>query len=104
MNFNGSEGSLIDIKEGAAMTAAYREAQPGNNLCIFFGSNMLKELMEQDGAMGLRFYFAHGSDGKMALVTVAANGEGRDMLNKVGDAGIACPDKCCTDSPLGNAS
>lgn len=104
MNFNGSEGSFIEMGEGAKMTAAYREAQPGDNLCIFFGSEMLRELMEQDGAMGLRFYFAHSEGGKMALVTVAANAAGQDMLDRVGDAGIACPDKCCTDSPLGNAS
>lgn len=102
MNFNGTEGSLIDLKDGAQMTATYREAQPGNNLCIFFGSDMLKELMDQDGAMGLRFYFAHGNDGKMTLVTVAASAAGQDMLEKVGDAGIRCPDACCADSPLGN--
>lgn len=102
MSFNGTEGSLIDMAEGAAMTAAYRKVQPDNNLCVFFGRELLKELLEQDGAMGLRFYFARNGEGKMTLVTIATNNEGRDIQEKVGNKGELCPSFCCTDSPLGN--
>lgn len=101
MAFNGTEGSLIEMSEGAAMTAAYRDAQPEDNLCVFFGKDMLKELLEQNGAMGLRFYFARSDDGKMTLVTIAANSEGRDIQDKVGNRGEICPKFCCDASPLG---
>ncbi|RTQ45264.1 hypothetical protein EJV47_25640 [Hymenobacter gummosus] len=104
MNFNGTEGSLIEMSEGAGMTAAYREAQPGQNLCVFFGKDLLNVLLSQNDAQGLRFYFAHNADGKMTLVTVAANSEGQDIQAKVGNRGTHCPDFCCTDSPLGNAT
>lgn len=100
MKFSGEEGSLISMEEGAAMTAQYREAQPDDNLCVFFGRTMLTELLAHDAAKGLRFYFAHNSEGKMTLVTVAADSEGRDIQAKVGNKGPICPNDCCTDSPL----
>ena len=100
MNFDGTEGSLISMKEGAAMTAAHREAYPTNNQCIFFGKNMLQDLLNQDDAMGLRFYFARNPEGKMTLVTIAVDSQGKDIQAKVGNKGHSCPSDCCTDSPL----
>lgn len=102
MTFTGNEGALIELEEGALMTAQFRTAQPGDNLCIFFGKDLLTQLLDQENAKGLRFYFAHNGDGKMTLVTVAADAEGQDILTKVGNKGTHCPDACCTDSPLGN--
>jgi hypothetical protein len=100
MNFNGTEGSFIEMEEGVSMTTAYREAQPEDNMCIFFGKEMLNELLKQEHAMGLRFYFARNDEGKTTLVTVAVNEKGQDIQAKVGNKGHSCPTDCCTDSPL----
>lgn len=102
MNFTGNEGEIIDMQEGALMTAQYRDAQPGDNLCVFFGKTLLSELLDQENAKGLRFYFAHNGEGKLTLVTVAADGEGKDIQSKVGNKGPICPNDCCTESPLAN--
>ncbi|GAB3839324.1 hypothetical protein [Hymenobacter jeollabukensis] len=100
MVFDGNEGSLILMDEGAQMTANFRAAQPNSNLCIFFGKTMLNELLNQPDAMGLRFYFALNGENQMTLVTVAANSNGNDIQDKVGNKGFPCPSECCAESPL----
>ncbi|MCC3158391.1 hypothetical protein LJ737_14170 [Hymenobacter sp. 15J16-1T3B] len=102
MGFSGDEGSLISLEAGVEMTTVFREEQPTQNKGVFFGKAMLTELLNQAGAKGLRFYFAYDETGKMTLVTVAADGEGKDILDRVGNKGEKCPDNCCAASPLCN--
>ncbi|MBS1613635.1 MAG: hypothetical protein JST49_12515 [Bacteroidetes bacterium] len=101
MSFNGTEGTIITLADGATMTAAYRATMPsGGRLGIFFGKDKLNSLLSQTGAKGIRFYFALDSNGAQQLVCVAANSSENDMTSLVLDAGYPCPTYCSTKNVL----
>ncbi|GAB2959409.1 hypothetical protein GCM10027048_28490 [Hymenobacter coalescens] len=100
MAFNGDEGSIIDLQVGIEMTSQFREDYPGVNKGVFFGKNLLNQLLDQDGAMGIRFYFGVNDSQALSLVLVAADAEEKDMTALVGDHGKECPNCCDQTSPL----
>lgn len=101
MSFNGSEGTMITLAEGATMTADYRAGMPsGGRLAIFFGKDKLNSLLGQSGAKGVRFYFALDGDGAQQLVCVAANSSENDILGLVLETGVPCPARCSTKNAL----
>ena|SRR3989338_7277742 len=94
MAFNGTEGGEISLETAADMTAAYRSANPGAIKARFFGRDILEDLMKQEGCMGLRIYYGLNEDAVSQLVVVGADADQNDMLNKIADTSIPCPDQC----------
>ncbi len=101
--FNGSEGEMISLAEARSMCNTYKSSgRFADNKQIkgfFFGKDKLNELLDQNGAMGIRIYYgievvkcAH----QPKLVLVAADENGDDMKgeNKVLDKGLPCPIWC----------
>ncbi len=104
MAFNGTEGGLISLKEGAAMTAAYREAGINSIKGRFFGRDLLEELLAQEGCMGIRMYFGLDDESNMQLVLVGADSDEDDMLELILDNSVPCPTRCGSGNGLnGNA-
>lgn len=91
MAFNGSEGSKISVREGGDMTANYRTANPGERKGHFFGRDLLMEILEQEGCMGIRMYYGIDDDGEKQLVICGADASEDDMLDIVGDVSCPCP-------------
>lgn len=100
MAFDGNEGSFITLEEGGNMTGKYRDENPNAILGHFFGSNKLKELMNQDGAVGLRMYYGLNKNGEKQLVVVAADADQNDITNKVLDLSFPCPNWCGSSNGL----
>lgn len=100
MSFNGQEGGLISLQDGAAMTARYRTNFPTQIKARFFGKEILEKILNQSGAMGIRMYFAQNANNEMELVICAADANENDMLDMVGDLSIACPANCSTGNSL----
>jgi hypothetical protein len=55
----GEEADPIDLKKAAEWTANYRERYPDEVISYFFGINIIKEILSQEGCMGLRIYYAN---------------------------------------------
>jgi hypothetical protein len=100
MAFNGDEGSIIPLEEGITMTSHYRKALLNKNKGVFIGRELLQELLQQDGAMGIRFYFGLDEGKNLTLVLAAANSEESDILAKVGNRGSMTPPHSDVISPL----
>jgi hypothetical protein len=100
MAFDGTEGGLITLKEGSAMTAAYRAAHPGETKGHFIGKDILNELLAQEDCMGLRIYYGIDEEGNKQIVTVGANSEEDDLLEKVADLTKPCPNYCGSSNAL----
>lgn len=102
MPFDGTEGGFITLDTGREMTKSYRDSAPAGAIrSVFLGKEKLDELLRQNGAMGLRFYFAKDQNGAMALVVVSANAEQNDQLgtnDKILDIGAPCPGNGCPSS------
>jgi len=100
MAFDGTEGGAISLETGADMTAAYRTANPGELKGHFLGKDILNDILNQTGCMGIRIYYGIDENGKKELVLVGANDEEDDMLELVVDQSWDCPKNCGASNDL----
>lgn len=99
MALNGTEGEIITLAEGAAMTKQWRNSNPNGN-AVFYGKDILNQLLKQSGCVGIRFHFAIDSDGKNTLVLTGVDANENDLLSLIADKGIGCPIQCGTRNGL----
>ncbi|MES2379694.1 MAG: hypothetical protein V4538_01545 [Bacteroidota bacterium] len=85
-------GQIIDKELGAEYTANYR-ATGETTLAQVVDVDLIKTLINQEGAKYLRMYYAL-KDGKKTLVIVAADASENDMLDVVVDDTWTCPPHC----------
>lgn len=99
MSFNGTEGGPIDLDDGATLTGNYRAA--GNTeLGAFYGKDILRQILDQEGCMGIRIYYGEDKNGKKEMVLVGADANEDDMLELVADVGKKCPPHCGAPNSL----
>jgi hypothetical protein len=90
MAFDGNEGTMITLDEGATLTRNYRTTYPRKSLGAFFGKERLLELLNQPECMGIRIYLGEeNSDFQMVLVGADANQD--DLLDLILDRGKGFP-------------
>ncbi|WP_299824001.1 hypothetical protein [uncultured Pontibacter sp.] len=103
--FDGTEGAPIDRALAAEWTANYRraEAEGAENTVIkahFYGREILQRLLDQEGCMGIRIYYARDEKGQKQLVLVGADAAGNDVEDLVVDSSKICPPDCSTGGGL----
>ena len=102
MAYNGSEGHMVDLRLAARWTKRYREENPGETKAQFFGCDILNQLLNEPGCMGIRVYYGIDDDGKKQLILVGANAEQNNLLptdqgsdgSAVANGGQSCPTSC----------
>jgi hypothetical protein len=82
----GKEGEEFDLHTAASWTKNHRERHPEHPHSHFFGKEILQQILNQEGCVGLRFYHAHSkthseNGGEKHLIIVGAKADGTDMLN-----------------------
>jgi hypothetical protein len=90
MAFDGNEGTMITLNDGAVLTRNYRNTNPGKSLGMFFGKEKLLELLNQPECMGIRVYFGE-ENRDIQLVLVGADGNQDDILDLILDRGLRIP-------------
>ena len=100
MAFNGTEGGEITLAAGAAMTAEYRNQNPNERKGHFFGKDILNEILDQEGCVGIRMYYGINSDEERELVLVGVDANENDMTELVVDLSCPCPNRCGTENKL----
>jgi len=94
MAFDGSEGTSIDPNVAGEWTRNFRDGSTSGNNAHFFGREILEQLLSEEGAMGIRFYYGFDDNGDRQLLAVAADAEQNDLLeneNIVADDSSCCP-------------
>ena len=101
MAFNGSEGGEITLEVAAAMTKNYRNANRGATKAHFFGKDILNDILNQTGCVGIRMYYGIDAAGLKQLVIVGADANENDMTTGIiGDMSLPCPNLCSTANSL----
>lgn len=100
MAFDGREGGAITLASGSAMTKEFRSRNPGSIQARFFGKDIINEILNQEGCMGLRLYYGIDEDGNNQIVMVGADSDENDMLDLVADLSHPCPHVCGTANAL----
>ncbi len=100
MSFDGTEGGAITLAEGATLTKEYRSRNSSAIKARFFGKDILRQLLDQEGCMGIRIYYGQDGDGNNQLVLVGADSDENDMLDLVADTSVPCPNLCSSPNAL----
>lgn len=102
MSFNGNEGSFITLREGSEMTKRYRNSiESGEVIAVFMGKEKIKQMLNQNGSEGLRFYFAKNDSDKLTLVVVSADSDQNDLTDGlIADDLFPCPAGCGNTNQL----
>ena len=99
MALNGTEGEIITLAEGAAMTKQWRRTNSNGN-AVFYGKDILEQLLNQSGCVGIRFHFGIDTDGKNSLVLTGVDADENDILSIIADRGLRCPIQCGSKNGL----
>lgn len=101
MSFNGTEGKTIELDLAQEWTKNYRNTvAPDETRALFQGRDNLKRILDQEGCMGIRAYFATDDNGKPQLIYVGADANESDILGEIYDYSTPCPNNCDNISPL----
>jgi hypothetical protein len=102
MAFDGSEAGFISLTEAAGYTKNYRNSVPsGSTIAHFFGKEMLKDLLNQPGCVGIRAYYGQEDNGVKNLILVGVTADENDMTaGLIGDRSFLCPVRCASRNPL----
>ena len=100
MAFDGTEGTIIPLSEGAQLTKNYRDRNPGAVKAIFYGREHLEAILSQEGCMGIRIYYGMSNSGAPQLVLAGADADENDLLEVIVDTGTSCPPNCSSNNAL----
>lgn len=96
MAFDGYEGEVVKLSDAEDWTTRYRGSVPnGTTIAHFFGKYQIKDILDQEGCMGIRIYYGTELNGDKLLVLVGADADEDDMENGIVlDKGCTCPTNC----------
>jgi hypothetical protein len=101
MKITGKEGAPIDRAKAKRWTAKYRSSGRGRTNSHLFGFDTVKNLLNQEGCVGMRIYYALNDEGEQQLLLVATDVNGNDLKDsEILDFSHACPPDCSTGSGL----
>jgi len=100
MAFDGTEGGVIDLATASAWTANHRNTGAAI-YAHFYGRNILHQILDQPGCMGIRIYYAQDGSGASQMILVGVGADEGDLCNGVvAEMGRPCPNYCGVNSPL----
>lgn len=98
----GQEDHSISLTEASQFTANYRNSMDeGTAIGGVFGEDAVLAILNQDGVVGLRYYYAMDNAGKRVMVLVGVNEEGDDIVDGLlAERAAPCPPWCSKPNPL----
>ena len=94
--FTGNEDHDISLAEASRLTRNYRD-RAGKNVIKggFFGQAAMQQLMDQDGVVGIRYYYAQENDGRPVMILVGVDANGNDLADGfLLERSVPCPPFC----------
>ena len=101
MAFTGDEAKEFPLETAAEWTRNYRESNPNGIKAHFFGNKIIKKILDQQGCVGIRCYYALDEKGIQQMIMVGADKDENDLYNGIiAEISLPCPPFCPNGSPL----
>lgn len=102
MAFTGNEAEEFPLETATVWTRNYRDTiHEGDTISHFFGKNIIQHILDQEGCMGIRIYYALDENGKKQLIIVGADAKENDIYEGIiAERSFLCPPYCPSGSPL----
>jgi hypothetical protein len=102
MSFTGHENHDISLTEASAWTKNFRDSiTPGQTIAHYYGKDAIQAILNQEGCVGIRIYYALDTAGVKQLVTVGVDASGNDLYQGLlADRTLRCPLSCSAANPL----
>lgn len=104
MEITATTAHEIELNLAAEMTKRYRDQMPPEGRKGgFFGAEAIQQLLDQEGCIGIRYYYAIDSNGSPTIVLVGVDAHGNDQIGDQGacmDMAIPCPGICSDPNAL----
>ncbi len=75
-----NESQRISLLDAVALTQRYRKAAPASEHGGFFWGDGIREILEQPGCVGLRYYHGLDAGGEYQIVFVGVDANGSDIV------------------------
>ena len=100
--YTGKEDHSITLPEASKLTSNYQEKQvSGAAIGGYFGKEAVEAILQQEGVVGLRYYFGLNEDGSQCMVLVGVNSQGDDLVEGVlAERSWMCPPFCSSVNEL----
>ncbi len=100
--FTGFEDHTIAIEEASDLTRNYRmSAGKGAIKGGFFGRAAIEQVLNQEGVVGIRYYYAKENNDRPVLIMVGVDEFGKDLVNGfIAERSVPCPPFCGGFNPL----
>lgn len=105
--FSKQDAGPIDPSKAKKWMKKYEDRHPDGIKAYFFGTDIIRKIIDNEEAVGMRVYFAIGDDDKMQMVLIGAREDGSNIWpddvgkdgsgggrGTVGDTGYPCPPYC----------
>lgn len=91
----------IGLTEAREMVGRYKRANPDKGSALAMTRVGLDRILNQQGCVGVKFYFALNTDQRMTLVAVGVDEFGHDMDDgELAERFMPCPPMCDPNSAL----
>ena len=104
--FSTTHGGPIDHNDAKRWIAKYKEKHKDGIHAYFFGSDIIRKVIDHPEAVGMRIYFGYGDEDKKQVVLIGSREDGSNIWpdgvekdskaggGTVADNGIPCPPYC----------
>lgn len=96
MAFTTTDGEYISLQDACSWTANHRNSSSYNGIkSQFYGKSKIAGILQQQGCVGLRIYYAIDSSNVPVLVLIGTNCDGNDIESSmILERGTICPPNC----------
>lgn len=102
-NLPPKEPQRISLFDAVALTQRYRRSAPASEHGGFFWSDGVREILEQPGCVGLRYYHGLDAGGGYQIVFVGVDSNGADIVSSSATKGTTASAKGSARSAGGDA-
>ena len=101
ITYTGKEDHSITLAEASQLTHNFRKNAPWDVIGGYFGKDAVSAILNQEGAVGVRYYYGMDEQGVPHIVLIGVGSDGNDMTDGLlAERAGGCPPFCADENVL----